>query len=469
MRARAALVALAALACASNHAGESPSATLSVGDFGARGDGETFDTAAIQKAVDALPPGGVLRFPPGTYRIESDRGIKLKDDMRVDLRQATLVADNVSRAKCRILDIEGRRNIVISGGTLVGSRDGTPDWGIGIRASDASDLVIENVTLRDFFFDGIILTGDRGSERVTVRGVVAESNRRTGLAIVSATDVTVEDSTFASTRGQSPEAGVNGEPNRGQQVRNVSFRRCTFRGNAGGGLYLHRALGVAVAGARVEDSVAEGNAFGIVISGVSDVTIRNNRVLGHRGRTTAGIIVDDTERPLVERNRLEGNFRGIFSVKATAAEIRDNTIEGAGPADGGNGDRGDGIVCLGLGPRDLAEGCRVTENTIRRCAGSGIYVQLAARVRLHDNAVAETGQRGIFLRTTSASEVSGNSVSAVGGEGKATFDAIELGFGSSGNTISGNVIRPGPRARQAIGICADCRDNRVTGNTVLPY
>jgi parallel beta-helix repeat protein len=467
LTARAALVALVALACAGND-GESPTATLSVADFGARGDGEAFDTAAIQKAVDALPPGGVLRFPPGTYRIESDRGIKLKDDMRVDLRQATLVADNVSRAKCRILDIEGRRNIVISGGTLVGSRDGTPDWGIGIRASDATDLVIENVTVRDFFFDGIILTGDRGCERVVVRGVVAENNRRTGLAIVSALDVAVEDSTFASTGGQSPEAGVNGEPNRGQQVRNVTFRRCTFRGNAGGGLYLHRALGVAVAGARVEDSVAEGNAFGIVISGVSDVTVRNNRVLGHRGRTAAGIVVDDTERPLIEGNRLEGNFRGIFSVKATAAEIRDNTIEGAGPEDGGSGDRGDGIVCLGLrGPQD--EGCRVTDNTIRRCAGSGIYVQLAARVRLHDNAVAETGQRGIFLRTASASEVSGNSVSAVGAEARAAFDAIELGFGSSGNTISGNVLRPGPRARQPIGICADCRDNRVSGNVVLPY
>jgi parallel beta-helix repeat protein len=465
--ARWALVALAALACAPNDTGESPSATLSVGDFGARGDGETLDTAAIQKAVDALPPGGLLLFPPGTYRIESDRGIKLKDDMRVDLRQATLVADNVSRAKCRILDIEGRRNIVISGGTLVGSRDGTPDWGIGIRASDASDLVIENVTLRNFFFDGVILTGDRGCERVAVRGVVAENNRRTGLAIVSATDVTVEDSTFASTRGQAPEAGVNGEPNRGQQVRNVTFRRCTFRGNAGGGLYLHRALGVAVAGARVEDSVAEGNAFGIVISGVSDVTVRNNRVLGHRGRTTSGIIVDDTARPLVESNRLEGNFRGIFSVNATAAEIRGNTIEGAGPADGGNGDRGDGIVCLG--PRaSQDDGCLVSENTIRRCAGSGIYVQLAARARLHDNVVAETGQRGIFLRTASASEVSGNSVSAVGAEASAAFDAIELGFGSSGNTVSGNVIRPGPRARQAIGICADCRDNQVTGNTVLP-
>jgi parallel beta-helix repeat protein len=468
LSARAALVALVALACAPNDDGGSPSVTLSVSDFGARGDGETFDTAAIQKAVDALPPGGVLRFPPGTYRIEPERGIKLKDDMRVDLGEATLVADNVSRASAgSSTSRDGGTSS--SRGTLVGSRDGTPDWGIGIRASDASDLVIENVTVRNFFFDGIILTGDRGCERVAVRGVVAENNRRTGLAIVSALDVTVEDSTFASTRGQSPEAGVNGEPNRGQQVRNVSFRRCTFRGNAGGGLYLHRALGIAVAGARVEDSVAEGNAFGIVISGVSDVTIRNNRVLGHRGRTAAGIIVDDTESPLVERNRLEGNFRGIFSVKATAAEIRGNTIEGAGPKDGGNGDRGDGIVCLGSGPRDLAEGCRVTENTIRRCAGSGIYVQLAAHVRLHDNAVAETGQRGIFLRTTSASEVSGNSVSAVGGEAGATFDAIELGFGSSANTISGNVIRPGPRARQAIGICADCRDNRVTGNTVLPY
>ena len=43
-----------------------------VTDFGAKGDGTTDDTAAIQRAIDtAGRTGGELRFPPGTYRVSS--------------------------------------------------------------------------------------------------------------------------------------------------------------------------------------------------------------------------------------------------------------------------------------------------------------------------------------------------------------------------------------------------------------
>ena len=43
-------------------------ATFDVREFGAAGDGKTFDTAAIQKALDACAStGGMVDFPPGTY------------------------------------------------------------------------------------------------------------------------------------------------------------------------------------------------------------------------------------------------------------------------------------------------------------------------------------------------------------------------------------------------------------------
>jgi hypothetical protein len=42
-------------------------APLSVRAHGARGDGKVKDTAAIQAAVDAATPGGVVFFPPGDY------------------------------------------------------------------------------------------------------------------------------------------------------------------------------------------------------------------------------------------------------------------------------------------------------------------------------------------------------------------------------------------------------------------
>jgi len=43
-------------------------ATFNVRDFGASGDGKTFDTAAVQKALDACKEsGGTVEFPAGTY------------------------------------------------------------------------------------------------------------------------------------------------------------------------------------------------------------------------------------------------------------------------------------------------------------------------------------------------------------------------------------------------------------------
>lgn len=61
-------VALGALAAGSSPAAEAP-ARFNIRDFGARGDGQTLDTAAIQAALDACAQvgGGQVLIPPGRY------------------------------------------------------------------------------------------------------------------------------------------------------------------------------------------------------------------------------------------------------------------------------------------------------------------------------------------------------------------------------------------------------------------
>ncbi|MCT2591555.1 glycoside hydrolase family 28 protein [Streptomyces sp. N2-109] len=53
-------------------------AVLEVTAFGAIGDGETLNTAAIQTAVDSCPPGGTVRVPRGVFRTGA---LFLKSDM----------------------------------------------------------------------------------------------------------------------------------------------------------------------------------------------------------------------------------------------------------------------------------------------------------------------------------------------------------------------------------------------------
>ncbi len=61
---------------------------LDVRAFGAVGDGETEDTAAIQAAISFLPEGGRLWFPPGTYRTMP---LALKSHIHLDFSEGAVL------------------------------------------------------------------------------------------------------------------------------------------------------------------------------------------------------------------------------------------------------------------------------------------------------------------------------------------------------------------------------------------
>jgi len=451
---------------------------VSVKDFGASGDGQTLDTAAIQAAVDAVQPGGTLRFPSGVYRIDTDKAVRLKDDMRVELGDATLVGDNARGRICRIFDITGRKRVAISGGTLIGSRSGAPSLGDGIWAVDSQDLVFENISIQNFFIDGIILTGNTGCQRVAVRRCTATNNRRTGLAIVHASDVTVEDSTFEKTNGQSPAAGINVEPNPGESNRNIRISRCTSRRNVGVGIYVHTGLGVTVAEVTIENNVVEDNgANGIVAIKVDGVSMVGNRIARHQHKAipgkalaTGGIAVGDgSNRVTITGNSLEANLRGIFIAGATAVEIRGNTVVGNGLAPTlVDGSGGDGIVCFGRQNAPTDE-CVVANNTVRRVAANGLVASGVKRVQFLDNTIEDTALHGILFRTSSNGVVRGNNISGSGLQEAGRYDGIWLEEASNSNLITGNTIHQSNRLRNPIGIAPRCVGNQVQDNVVLPY
>ncbi|MBO4378361.1 MAG: glycoside hydrolase family 28 protein [Clostridia bacterium] len=69
---------------------------LNVKDFGASGDGETDDTAAIQRAVLLLPSGGRLVFPEGVYRTAP---IILKSHMTLELREGAVMLGETDKRR----------------------------------------------------------------------------------------------------------------------------------------------------------------------------------------------------------------------------------------------------------------------------------------------------------------------------------------------------------------------------------
>ena len=71
---------------------------------------------------------------------------------------------------------------------------------------------------------------------VVVRDCVFDRNYRQGFSLISVINLLVERCTFSNTNGTDPQAGVDLEPDfPSHQLTNVTFRDCSYTGNAGSG------------------------------------------------------------------------------------------------------------------------------------------------------------------------------------------------------------------------------------------
>lgn len=68
---------------------ESAGEVFNVRDYGAKGDGKTLDTPAIQGAIDACSPGGIVLVPEGVYRVD---GLRMKSDMTLEIEEDAVLS-----------------------------------------------------------------------------------------------------------------------------------------------------------------------------------------------------------------------------------------------------------------------------------------------------------------------------------------------------------------------------------------
>lgn len=244
----AGLLSTPALADAKNGCAPPPKSSLvvNVRDKGAKGDGKTDDTEAIQDAIDQVAgSGGTVLIPDGTYRVgvEKSDHLKLKSDMTLKLSSgAVLKAFPAKSGNYSLLDIAEAKNVTVSGGTLEGERyehkGKSGEGGMGLRILRGSkDVTISGVTAKNMWGDGFYVKSASG---VKFCAVTAAGNRRQGLSIIDADNVLVTDSIFRDTHGTPPAAGIDMEPDRREQtVSGARIVNSQFIGNQGAGIKLH--------------------------------------------------------------------------------------------------------------------------------------------------------------------------------------------------------------------------------------
>lgn len=256
IRARCATLALGLLAGALSPASPARAATegcakaptsplvVNVRQKGAKGDGRTDDTAALQAAFDKVAgTGGTVLVPDGVYMVDpvSTTGrLKIKNNTTLKLSPGAVIKAIPNGAQdYALLTIAGASNVTVTGGTLEGDRgqhtDKAGEWGMGLSIVEgAKNITVSGVTAKEMWGDGFYLGS---GQSVTFCGVVSDHNRRQGLSVIEVDQLEVVNSVFSNTQGTRPSAGIDLEPDDlKQRISNVRIHNSKFLNNAGPGI-----------------------------------------------------------------------------------------------------------------------------------------------------------------------------------------------------------------------------------------
>jgi hypothetical protein len=418
--------------------------------YGAKGDGTTDDTAAIQAAITAAPTGATVFVPSGTYKLTSS--LTISNAVTLDLGRAVL---NSSAANCIVVSAS---NVRIQGGTLNMLTTGATQFGIN-PSGTVSNLVVDRVAINGTATVSDAQTGFGNNSGQTLSGIRITNNTLAGLMVGislnanlsgSITDALVEGNRITNTVGTNSGQGYG-----------------IHHANGSGNPSLVRIIGNYIEGSQRHD---------IYQAAGSGVSIVGNHTLNHRAGVCAGvdrpsITIGRSSDVIVADNVVEGTCDAAFDVFTDTSGLTSNNvrivnnvvrnwknfpaIQIGDPAPATNGFPTDVVVSGNHFYTDLA----VTSGSGSATA-SAIYLFSGKRVTFSDNSFYMTGSTS----TSYIIDIIGQSETA--GTTNYNDDVRFVGNQSFGSGTGNTMFRLESAACGA-NTRYDFWDNRINAGTVF--
>lgn len=231
-----------------SHEDKKSGVNVNVQDFKAVADDTVDDTNQIQEAIDYVSNrgGGIVNFPKGRYLIDALKSIQLRDNITLNFKNgSTLKALPNNADGYEILRIHDVKSVAILGKVkIVGERNEhlgeTGEWGMGISIKGAENVRVEYSIIQDCWGDGLYIgkTEKKNfSKNITIKNVEFQNNRRQGISVISAINLSIINPVINNTNGTAPESGIDLEPNHpSEYLQNIKIINPSTTGNEGYGL-----------------------------------------------------------------------------------------------------------------------------------------------------------------------------------------------------------------------------------------